>query len=74
MMTKTKLDRIIKNGIDYGRLPKGISLVDFYCLYDGAKALKEGKNFEFISFSVKKIFESCELTVKERGIGWVVSC
>ncbi len=56
MMTKTKLDRIIKNGIDYGRLPKGISLVDFYCLYDGAKALKEGKNFEFISFSVKKIF------------------
>ena len=67
-----KLQRMIDNAYYYGKLPDGCSVSDFreleYILYGYTD---HGANTTFIQDSVKHILESCGITVKPHGIGYV---
>ena len=69
-----KLKKMLDAWAD-GKQVRGVqvSLADIYMLMDIYNALCRKERFEFINGNAKSVLDKCGISVKERGIGWVVN-
>ena len=67
-----KLKQIIDRAYNEGKIPRGLSLLDFRILESIYINLKEKRSYEFIQAAILPILDRCKIKYKERGIGWIV--
>ena len=67
-----KLYNLIEKVYETGKLPKCCTIADFDIIVSIYNELVKGEHPEFISFSVKKILDNCDIMTAPKGIGWIV--
>ena len=67
-----KLKQIIDKAYNEGKIPRGLSLLDFRLLESIYISLTEKRSYEFIQAAILPILDRYKIKYKERGIGWMV--
>ena len=66
-----KLKQIIDKTYNEGKLPHGLTLVEFRTLEYLYDSLTEKHPFEFIQGAILPILDRGKIKYKTRGIGWI---